>query len=84
MLKYLKVKFSYYSTGHFGNVGVSGKYGKANKYDETGDKCSQAGWFFWYILSLATLSEDTFHVIRLNATIEYFYWTRLQIFGGQQ
>ncbi len=42
MLKYLKVKLSYYSTGHFGNVDVKGKYGEA-KYDESGDKCSQAG-----------------------------------------
>jgi len=46
VLKFLRVKFSYYySTGHLGNVGVSGKYGEA-KYDETDDQCSQVGWFF--------------------------------------
>ncbi len=42
MLKFLKFKFSYYSTGHFGNVDVKGKYGKA-KYDDTDDQCSQIG-----------------------------------------
>jgi hypothetical protein len=46
MLKYLKVKFSYYySARNLGDVDVKGKYGKA-KYDDTDDQCSQVGGFF--------------------------------------